>query len=473
MKSRKDQVQAYFFVVGRLAAAVTHGKPDVLHAPSKRMSTGTVLGVVLAAVLMGIFGIVGLFVPSAGSSSWRQEGAIVMNKETGARYVYLGGQLRPVLNYSSARLVAGKSGSGAVASVSPASLAGTPVGQPIGIPGAPDALPAVTKVDGGSWTVCAQSAGTGQPVVTLLLGLPAEQPLNEAQALLVSASDGTDYLVWRGKRLRIPESSVLAALGYGDARPARVAPAWLNAIPQGADLEAPAVPGAGQPGPVIDGQQSRVGQIFQVRNPTINSDQLYVVRQGGLAPLSRTAAALLLAAPATRQAYPDMTVEPIAAGPSALTGVRVSADSGLAGDLPPVPPQVITPSPDQLPCVDNELTPTGQMTSVAETLPAGDVLAASVPLGAHKAGATADRAAIPAGGGALVRQSSAPGATPGTAFLVTEVGTKYPLADADVVSALGYGEGSAVVVPAQLLALLPTGPVLSMDAARKAQDPKP
>ena len=39
----------------------------------------------------------GMFVPSAGSSSWRQEGAIVMNKETGARYVYLGGQLRDTL----------------------------------------------------------------------------------------------------------------------------------------------------------------------------------------------------------------------------------------------------------------------------------------------------------------------------------------------------------------------------------------
>ena len=30
MQSRRDQVQAYFFVVGRLVAAVVHGRPDVL-----------------------------------------------------------------------------------------------------------------------------------------------------------------------------------------------------------------------------------------------------------------------------------------------------------------------------------------------------------------------------------------------------------------------------------------------------------
>ena len=256
MQSRKDQVQAYFFVVGRLAAAVTHGRPDVLQAPNRRLNTGIVLGVLVSALLAAIFGIYGLFVPG-GDTSWQQAGAIVMDKNTGARYVYLDGQLRPVLNYSSARLAAGQSGTGQIVSVSQNSLAGTPVGQPIGIPGAPDALPSAGNLDTGAWTVCTEPAGntpgSAGPQVTLLLGERDGLALNPDQALVVSTPDGVNWLVWQGQRHRMGDHTVLETLGYGDVRPVQVAASWLNPVPQGQDIAVPPTPGFGQPGPVIDG----------------------------------------------------------------------------------------------------------------------------------------------------------------------------------------------------------------------------
>src|SRR5690606_10167932 len=115
MQSKKDQVQAYFYVVGRLVAAVVHGKPDVLVQPNRRLNTGTMFGVIIGLIIAGICGVVGLFLPG-GNDSWRMPGAIVMNEDTGARYVFLNGELRPVLNYSSARLASG--GNGAIHEVS-------------------------------------------------------------------------------------------------------------------------------------------------------------------------------------------------------------------------------------------------------------------------------------------------------------------------------------------------------------------
>ncbi|ONI87839.1 type VII secretion protein EccB [Actinosynnema sp. ALI-1.44] len=471
MQSKRDQVQAYFFVVGRLVSAVVHGRPDVLQQPNKRLNTGTFIGVIVGAVLMGIFGIYGVFVPG-GNTTWRQPGAIVMNETTGARYVYLDNQLRPVLNYSSARLVGGKSGNGQVFSVSQKSLTGTPVGQPIGIAGAPDALPPAAGLDSGAWTVCAQSPGTGPPAtgptVALLLGQPVDRALTEQQALLVESPGQPTYLVWRGKRHRIPSRSEAEALGYGGVDPMTVTAAWLNPLAQGRDIAVPRTPGLGQPGPVIDGRRSTIGQIYEIRNPAINTDQLYLVRSDGVAPLSRTSAALLLAAESTKAAYPGGRVSTVEAGPNALAGVPYShSGPDLAAGLPPEPPRIANPAPDAMACASFPPPGKGDSNVVIGHLSATAGNAKAVPLATHPAGTTADRISVPAGKGVLARQLPLPGAL----FLVTETGTKYPLANSEVVAALGYSEPAAVQVPGELLGLLPSGPVLSVDAALRTPAP--
>ncbi|GAA3362870.1 hypothetical protein GCM10020366_52540 [Saccharopolyspora gregorii] len=50
-------------MVGRLVAAVTHGRPDALESPNRRVKNGTMFGVLVAALLMAVFGILGLFLP--------------------------------------------------------------------------------------------------------------------------------------------------------------------------------------------------------------------------------------------------------------------------------------------------------------------------------------------------------------------------------------------------------------------------
>ncbi|MET0190788.1 MAG: type VII secretion protein EccB [Pseudonocardia sediminis] len=471
MQSRRDQVQAYFFVVGRMVAAVTHGRPDVLQAPNRRLTTGTALGVLVAALLVAIFGIYGLFVPG-GNTSWRTPGAIVMDKNTGARFVFLDGQLRPVLNYASARLAAGNAG-GKIVSVSQSSLRGTPVGQPIGIPGGPDGIPQATNLDRGGWTVCASppaDGAAGATTVSLLVGAPATPALSDAQAMLVSTPDGVTHLLWQGQRHRLGDATVVQALGYGDAVPVPVTPGWLNPIPSGRDIAVPDLGGAGGPGPVVDGRPTRIGQVLEVRNPAIDSDQLYLVRADGVTPLTRTTAAMVLAAPQTRPAYPNAAVTPVEVGPAALVGVPRSPGVDLVDGLPPVPPEAVTPPRDAVPCARFEPAAPDARARL-EMVPASLVRSATVPTARHEAGTMTDTVGIPAGRGVLARELSAPGAAPGAAFLVTDVGVRYPLQDEQVMGALGYSESSVVPVPGALLDLLPAGPVLSVAGALQEQAP--
>ena len=475
MQSRRDQVQAYFFVVGRLVSAVTHGKPDALEMPNKRIRNGIVFGVLVSVLLMAIFGILGLFKPGK-STAWQQDGSIVVNKDSGAQFVYLGGQLRPVLNYSSARLAAGDSG-GTVQSVSQQSLEGTPVGQPIGIPGAPDSIPTAQTLETGPWTVCVQPGAARpkptDPVVTLKFGSRPGKSTSDGQGLLVSTPDNAVHLVWNGKRYKVPDQRTLDALPYGNVTPLQVSTAWLDPIPAGRDLALPAIEGAGSPGPVIDGKPSKVGQVYEVRNPATESDQFYLVREDGKTALNRTSAALALASPAVQSAYPGGQVSVLQAGPTALTSVPDSGGPDLVGGFPPVPPQAVVPPPDAQPCARYSPSGTGDLKVTVEMQSTSEVDAGSVALAEHVSGSMADKISLPAGRGVLAKSLPAPGAQPGAAFLITDTGTKYPLADDKVVEGLGYSPTSAVQIPDELLDLLPAGPMLTSSGAVQVQTPQP
>jgi type VII secretion protein EccB len=467
MQSRKDQVQAYFFVVGRLFSALTHGKPDILETPSRRFSTGVTLGGVLGALLIGIFAIIGLYSPGT-TNAWETPGSIIIDKETGARFLYLDGKLRPVLNFSSAKLAAGAdSGSGsstaAVVQVSANSLSGVPVGPPIGIQGAPDAIPQASHLDRGPWTVCVAAAGSAPPV-TVLLGAHPGNPLAGTEGLLVSTTDDSKYLLWRGNRYRVANSTVLAALGLNGTAPLQVPANWLNPIPPGRDLTVPVIDGTGTPGPVIDGRQSTIGQIYEVKNPALGTSQVFVVRKDGLAPLNPTTESILLAAASTKNAYAGGEVAPIPVSPAGMATVPTSVNIGdLAGFPSPMPHLVNeTLSPGTQACARFDIG--GNSGATLLRLPTDEVNTHSAPAGRHLAGVTADRVGIPAGTGVLAREEPTPG-VPGVAeFLVTDFGVKFPL-PGNSAAALGYSDGSVADVPGQLLALLPTGPVLSPTAA--------
>ncbi len=127
MQTRRDHVQAYQFAMGRLASALVSGDPGRGDSPTRRSALGSVFGVGLVVLLCAGYGVYGLISPVA-KDDWRKDGTIVLEKDTGNRYVYANGELRPVRNYASALLIAGART--APETVSATSLAGVPHGTP-------------------------------------------------------------------------------------------------------------------------------------------------------------------------------------------------------------------------------------------------------------------------------------------------------------------------------------------------------
>jgi hypothetical protein len=99
-------------------------------------------------------------------------------------------------------------------------------------------------------------------------------------------------------------------------------------------------------------------------------------------------------------------------------------------------------------------------TVLTAPLPSGPSRGAD-PAAVSRDDRVADRIEIAPGAGLLVRTRPAPGVAGAGIYLVTESGAKFPVADPDSATALGLPVDSAQLVPSDLLALLPTGPVLN------------
>ncbi|MER8223586.1 type VII secretion protein EccB [Streptomyces sp. NPDC094143] len=476
MQNKRDQVQAHMFVVGRLTSSMLRADPDAPESPQGRTNRGTAVGVLIAIIICAGAFVLGLIKPGA-KTTWRTPGTLVVNKDTGSRYLYLEGRLHPVRNYASARLLVGADMK--TTAVGSASLRGVPHGPPVGLPGAPDALPSAGELAAGPWHVCSRPAnGTGttaarqDATTTLAVGTDtAGRVLGDDEALLVTGPDRTtQYLVWQGNRLRLDRATNVAeALGYGSTVPLQISASFLSALQAGPDLEPVPVPGRGKPGPQLGGHPTKVGQVFRVTVPG-SAPQMHLLRQDGLVPLTDTAAALLLGDPATRtSAYGGGTTVVRQIGADALTGNLAAGTDGavLGTGLPPSPPKLAEVAGQWVPCVRIQpgrdgtrmrvtLAEDGSLGPVAQP-PREGLVPACLPV---------DRITVPAGGGALVHVLGAGGADVGsTAYLVTDTGMKYRVRDAEAMQALGYAGAEPRPLPALLLAMLPTGPDLSTQAA--------
>ncbi|GAA3677697.1 type VII secretion protein EccB [Lentzea roselyniae] len=440
MYGRREQVHAHAFLVDRLVAAVLRTDPDSVDRPLRRTSVGLISGLAVAGVVIAIVLVVGLLTGRT-SGKWREPGTLVVNGDTGSRYLLIDGRLRPVLNFASARLLLGDGM--AVAKVKSRDLAGTPQGTPIGIPGAPDALP--EKSGPQPWTVCAGTKQDGS-VVTLNIGdVPGATPAGD-RAVLVRAGD-QPHLVWRDRRFRVADSWAPRALGLDSASAVSVTPAWLNALPAGPDLGALRFDRGG-PGPVVGGQPTTVGQLVQV--PDAVGDIAYVVTRDGLVPVTATVSALVAANPAAQDA------RPLEITPAQLAGQQVLPPPPWQAELPSSPPTSLD-TKENAPCVRWQDDRAALFTA---PLPSGPARGAD-PAGVTRDDRVADRIEIALGAGLLVRTRPAPGVAGEGIYLVTESGAKFPVANPDSATALGLSLDSAQPVPADLLALLPTGPVLN------------
>lgn len=482
MHSKRDQVQAHLFVMGRLASAMLRAEPDDAESPLGRTNRGAAIGVVIAVMVCAGAFVFGLIKPG-GNDSWRTSQDLIVDKQTGARYLYLDGRLRPVRNYASAQLITG--GALGVKTVGTSSLAGTPHGTPIGIPDGPEALPGVGDLDREPWFVCSGVLPRTTDVVTattaLVLGMDAPHEvaggrrLGESDGMLVAVPGGTPYLLWRGSRLRLDErANAAGALGYGNVTPRPVAPAFLDAFPQGPDLAPAKVPGRGGKGPELAGRSTRIGQVFRVEVPGA-APRYHVLLKEGLVPLTATGAALLLGDPETREkAYGGEAATVATLESDALTEHLAPRAAGAAVNpprLPEKPPTAVDVAVGSVACADVD-TVGNQVRVGMSVLPASELPEAvqspapDVVPGCLKV----DAIAVRAGKGVLVRAASAGGDPLGdTTFLVTDEGVKYRLLSQEGVKALGYEGAEVRRMPSPMLAMLPSGPDLTPEAASSGE----
>ncbi|WP_225826394.1 type VII secretion protein EccB [Streptomyces naphthomycinicus] len=445
MQSRRDHVHAYQFATGRLAAALVSGEPATGEPPARRSVLGVVLGVLLGVIACAGFAVYGLIKPG-GNTAWAQPNAIVVEKETGTRFLYVDGVLHPVANYASALLGAAGGGAGSgVHTVSRNSLADVRRGAEIGIPSAPDSVPQATALLTGDWTRCLTPGRNKGETLDLAPDDPAAAPAPvTGRRALLRAADGTEYLLWNGVRHRLGDRSALIALQLDGQDPLPAPDSWLAALPAGPAVAAADVPGHGKQGARVGDRPARIGDVFTSAADGRSAAQYYVLRSDGLAPLTRTEFELL--------ATSKGAAEPREVTPRDIAAVGASADRTLLHRLPDFLAGPVLRTGTSAVCLRQHVTG-GTKVRTAVTLE-------------KRPAATAPAVDVPVGRGLLVQGLPLPprGGTP-QVYLITDLGVKYPLADSDTLSALGYGGGQARAVPRAVLDLLPTGPALSRAGA--------
>ncbi|SNQ46304.1 conserved hypothetical protein [Frankia canadensis] len=443
MQSRRDQVDAQRYLLGRLTSALVRAEPDALELPTRRDRRGLVAGILAALLMLAGIAIWALLFPG-GSTAWRQPGKLLVDSSTGSRFLLVGGELRPVRNVASARLVTG----GAVdpVSIGGSKLARLPRGAPVGIAGAPDLLPGA-GLNAGVWRACAGS--TTADAVRLQIGAVPAVPgrrLDSGHGTLVTDGDRT-YLLWERRRLALARPWAADVLGYGDTVPVAVPRAWLDLVPAGPDLAPLDVAGRGSPGPTVGDRPATVGQVFTAPGPGGHGAVHYQLLPDGLTPLSATRAALAEGEAAGTPEQPITAVE--------LASTPRSARSAADDPLPASPPPLRLPAPGEAVCLETASHPDGSTLT--------PVLAAPPTVtGTPAAGGVS--VAVRPGGGALLVARADVAARDQQVALVDGAGLRYPITS-DALTALGYQAEQTTVVPARLAGLLPSGPPLDTPKA--------
>jgi hypothetical protein len=205
---------------------------------------------------------------------------------------------------------------------------------------------------------------------------------------------------------------------------------------------------------------AKIGQLYTAVAP--GGTRTYAVALAdGVVEISELDANLLAADPQAGGQRPnELGISAYAALPRSSTRAFRSQDGAR---LPKTTPTQV--SPGRSVCLSVQ-SPTDSRVVLDAAVP-DNVTDTKTP-GATRAGAMlADRIAVRRGHGAVVE--AAPGATAsgGALSLVTDNGLRYPIAKPEVLNKLGYAGVKPVRIPAQLVAMLPTGPSLDPVAARR------
>lgn len=496
MASRREQLEAYVFARRRLVAGFlqpesARGTEEKAPRPFRSVLPGIVVG---ALVLTG-FGVYGLIRPGT-PPGWKDQGSLIVGRDSASRYVYLDGKLHPVLNIASGRLLLDP-GKFKVNLVPEKVLDSVDHGAPLGIPNAPDRLPSAKEVGRTkTWTVCERPAmgKDGRPDLatppqrSVFVGAaPQQGGLGADEAVFVQlrpeqpGAEAPMYLVEKGRSYKIASPQVRSALVLDAIQPQPVTKEWLDTLEPGTAIEFPNVPDYGtRTNAKLLPEHSTVGIVLRAEG----SGQYYVVVKDGVQPVSRLVAELLVAKQdARRVAYGGRTPQPYGVpvadlGDAVQQGRMFGAEKGW---------------PEQLPQVVNRVEALGDV---------GRTTLCNTYDGTYSGGFAQTRQSawnglperlvdgmgsvwVQPGTGALIREVTGRADDPtGTLYLLTDSGLRYqivndapeqggappqPGGDSEAKIRLGYRGIDPTPVPRAWSSLVPVSVRLSVKDAKQPQ----
>ncbi|MFB6836105.1 type VII secretion protein EccB [Streptomyces sp. NPDC056361] len=513
MASRRDELNAYTFAKKRTVAAFLQPSPSGTEEGAPKPLRAIAPGLIVAALVVAGFGAWGMFSPSA-PKGWDTPGTrVIVGKQSTTRYVVLQtgkGKdaktlLHPVLNLASARLLLNPDQFQVVqVDDKTLDLGKPPRGPILGIPYAPDRLPA--ENDAGvpkRWAVCEQPGGGKGASVQKATFLFAKRDqertegkgqLKDGQVLYVQGQTGKArfFVDHTGTKypLKADSTGLLTVLVGLNKEPQPVTDDWLATLKTGDEIDFPHVEGevgapAGVPGGGLTATENRVGMVLLAQ--TGSGPQNYLVLPGKVRPVSAFTAWLLISAPQTRSL--DMRGKP-----SAVNASDFEPDSTVFQPRAHWPAKrselanEVTGAAGGRDTVCSVLTGVDEAGNTTLTTWAGPEYPADITAGGTSTYVTP-------GTGLLYTQIQGKQKTPGgSLFLVTDTGLRYAVqANGDSDSArseigageqkqtdgrpepsdaqkrLGYEKVKPALVPIEWSEFLSKGPRLDTNSARQPQ----
>ncbi|NAZ74687.1 hypothetical protein GTQ99_04510 [Kineococcus sp. T13] len=473
MARRNIVIDAEEFSRRRGVAALLRGSSldveDVPRRPNALVWGGAVMALLIAAGSAG-----SAYATGRAPSGWRQDGALVIDRESGARFVAKNGLLRPAPTLTAA-LLAGAREEPMLVAHEHVSAVGIGAALPgADLPERPPALPATPTgltacVSSSSSVEVFQGAPAPAPTVAdgLLVQAPSAQPAQGGQSAQGEQSaqggqavqGGAQVYLVSGRRAHPLDPASLPRLGYSQTQVRTVPAAWLALVPQGSALAPLALP-AQDPAGSIAGLGA-AGDVVRAED----SDTLYWIAGGRVHPFANATSQLL--APAPVATYPEKQI--LAAPLGEAVGII---------DAPAAPPTVPAPEVVTEPCVRSRDGLTVMFTR-ADDLDTRPALAQSLKTTGDDSGeddgegagggeddgeSTATRMTwhARAGQGALLGPESMDQPSEeqvqgtGGMRLIAD-GRSYEFADTAAVQRLGYRREQTVLLPQAWLDLFPAG----------------
>ncbi|QNI09140.1 type VII secretion protein EccB [Mycobacterium kubicae] len=449
----KVQVSGWRFLLRRVEHAIVRRDTRMFDDPLQFYSRSVGLGIIIAVLILVGAGLLAYFKPQGKLGGTN----LLTDRSTNQLYVILSGQLHPVYNLTSARLALGNPDS--PAAVKSSELSKLPLGQTIGIPGAPYATP-VSGDSNSTWTLCdtvARPNTASVSVQTSVLAMPllidaSVDPVDANEAMLATYQGQTWIITAKGRHsIDLNDRALTSAMGIPvTATAVPISEGMFNALPAMGAWELPPIPNAGQPNTLDLPDDLVIGSVFQLR--TVNGPRYYVVLSDGIAQVNATTAAAL------RATQSHGLVEPPAIVPS--LAVRIP-ERVYPSPLPSEPLKIMSRPEEPTLCWMWERGAGDQAPKT--TVLSGrhlPIAPASMHTGIKQINGAAT---VYLDGGKFVQLQSPDPRYGESMYYIDPEGVRYGVPNADAAKALGLG--SPKTAPWEVIRLLVDGPVLSKDAA--------